>query len=203
MFQVGERIIYGSRGVCEIEDVTCLKREGIPEDRVYYILKPLWNKDSTIMTPVDNDRIVMRSLITKDEAERLISEMPAIEEIHVPEEKQREQIYVPVLSFGYPCKVIDTAGIGIDVLTLHVYAFYFFKHAGKEFLRMEHFMAAAEGFDRGKNIVQHLGAYAHGICEVDNPCIGTDFFYFASEPFIDGNCTHCTQHSAGAYGVTD
>ena len=117
--------------------------------------------------------------------------------------KQREQIYVPVLRFGYPCKVVDPAGIGIDVLTLHVYAFYFFKHAGKEFLRMEHFMAATEGFDRGKNIVQHLGAYAHGICEVDNPCIGADFFYFASEPFIDRNCTHCTQHSAGAYGVTD
>ena len=77
MFQVGERIIYGSRGVCEIADVTCLKREGIPKDRVYYVLKPLWNKDSTILTPVDNDRIIMRSLITKDEAEKLISEMPA------------------------------------------------------------------------------------------------------------------------------
>lgn len=100
MFQVGERIIYGSRGVCEIADVTCLKREGIPEDRVYYVLKPLWNKDSTILTPVDNDRIIMRSLITKDEAEKLISEMPVIEELEVPEEKQREQIYKDCMHTG-------------------------------------------------------------------------------------------------------
>ena len=100
MFQVGERIIYGSRGVCEIADVTCIKREGIPEDRVYYVLKPLWNKDSTILTPIDNDRIIMRSLISRDEAEDLINEMPRIEELDVPEEKQREQIYKDCMHKG-------------------------------------------------------------------------------------------------------
>ena len=53
-----------------------------------------------MFTPVDNDKIVMRPLISRKEAEELISEMPEIEELSVPSEKLREQTYKDCLRTG-------------------------------------------------------------------------------------------------------
>lgn len=93
MFQKGEKIIYGSKGVFEVEDITTIQTEGVPGDRLYYVLRPLNVSGSMTYTPVDNDRVVMRPLITRPEAEHLIEEIPEIEELRVTSEKQREQTY--------------------------------------------------------------------------------------------------------------
>lgn len=93
MFHKGEKIIYGSKGVFEVMDITTIQTEGVPGDRLYYVLRPLNVSDSRTYTPVDNDRVVMRPLISRPEAEHLIDEIPEIEELNVPSEKQREQTY--------------------------------------------------------------------------------------------------------------
>ncbi len=93
MFSKGEYIIYGTKGVCKVMDITTIQREGIPGNRLYYLLMPINSRGSKVFTPVDNDKIVMRSLISREEAEKLIDEMPQIEELSVPSEKLREQSY--------------------------------------------------------------------------------------------------------------
>ena len=100
MFRKGEYIIYGTRGVCEVLDIDRLDMEEIDSDRLYYTLRPLNAHESRVFTPVDNDKIVMRPLITRKEAEELISEMPEIEELSVPSEKLREQTYKDCLRTG-------------------------------------------------------------------------------------------------------
>ena len=59
--------------------VTTMNMEGIPKDRLYYILRPDGATEGTIFTPVDNDKMVMRKLLTREEAEELIDEIPEIE----------------------------------------------------------------------------------------------------------------------------
>ena len=93
MFQVGEYIVYGINGICRVEDV-CPSPYDKTDPRTYYLLVPVNNPmSSTIYTPVDNERVPMRRLMTAAEIEALIADMPTIELLTVPIEKQRREIY--------------------------------------------------------------------------------------------------------------
>lgn len=77
MYKVGDLLLYGSTGVCRVEE---LKEQVFPttgEKRLYYVLKPLY-KDCTISTPVDSDRVFIRPIISREEAEQVIARIPQI-----------------------------------------------------------------------------------------------------------------------------
>ena len=93
MFAVGEYIVYGINGICRVEEI-CKSPYDATDTRVYYMLVPLKNPmSSTIYTPVENTRVPMRRLMTKGEVEALLLVMPSIEQLVVPMEKQRREIY--------------------------------------------------------------------------------------------------------------
>lgn len=93
MFSVGEYIVYGTSGICKVEDI-CASPYDKADTRTYYLLVPLNNPmSSTIYTPVDNDRVPMRRLMTRTEIDALIVSIPEIETLAVPVEKQRREIY--------------------------------------------------------------------------------------------------------------
>ena len=72
MFKKGDYIVYGSTGICEVVDVTTMHMDGIPNDKLYYILHPYNKKGSEIFTPVDNKRTVMRNIIPPLKAKELL-----------------------------------------------------------------------------------------------------------------------------------
>lgn len=92
MYKNGEYVIYGSKGVCQVGEVTTLKLDNIPKDRQYYVLFPK-NNGGKIYVPVDTAGTKMRKLITKDEAEKLINRIPTIEPIEISNEKLLEETY--------------------------------------------------------------------------------------------------------------
>ena len=93
MFSKGEYVIYGNAGVCEIIDISTLDMHGAPKDKLYYILKPVNQNESKVFTPVDNTKVVNRKLISKEDIEALIGDIPNIQELLVKDEKLREQTY--------------------------------------------------------------------------------------------------------------
>ena len=93
MYEVGDLIVYGRTGICEVTEITTLKMDGVPKDKLYYILRPVHEKHGKVFTPVDNEKIVMRRVISKEEAEKLIREIPQIEGLWIGNEKQREEKY--------------------------------------------------------------------------------------------------------------
>lgn len=93
MFEVGEYIVYGVKGVCRIEDITHIDIPGADKNRLYYVLSPMGNVSGTIYAPTDNPKITMRRIISKEEANQLIKELPDIELLWVPDDKQREAKY--------------------------------------------------------------------------------------------------------------
>lgn len=93
MFEVGEYVVYGSKGVCMIEDITHIDISGADKNRLYYVLAPIGDSNGKIYAPTDNQKIVMRSVISRKEAEQLIEELPEIEMLWVPDDKQREAKY--------------------------------------------------------------------------------------------------------------
>lgn len=92
-FELGEYIIYGMTGVCKVEDITTLDMEGVAKDRLYYVLQPLNSKNGRIFTPVDNEKCIMRRVLSKEEAYALIDQIPAIDQLWITNDKQREEKY--------------------------------------------------------------------------------------------------------------
>lgn len=78
MFNTGDLIIYGSTGVCRVEAISPRKTEKNGSEQLFYSLKPLYS-ECKITAPVDSDKLFMRPIISKEQAEKLIDELPEIQ----------------------------------------------------------------------------------------------------------------------------
>lgn len=87
-FNINDLIIYGTMGVCEIVEI---EKEIGRNPREYYVLSPVYSKNMVVKIPVDNDKVVMRRIHTKDEVDSLISDMNSDMPIWVEDEKARVQ----------------------------------------------------------------------------------------------------------------
>lgn len=90
MFQVNEVVVYGHHGVCEITEIGKLKMPMADQEKLYYTLRPVYHKDSSVYAPVENRRIIMRPVMTVEAAEALIQRIPEIETVWIVNEKARE-----------------------------------------------------------------------------------------------------------------
>lgn len=104
MFEVGDYIVYGNSGVCVVDEITHMEMKGVDNQKLYYRLMPVENKGSKIFTPVDNTKVIMRKMLTKQEAEQLIDSVPGLEPVWVPNDKQREEIYKEVVRSCNPAE---------------------------------------------------------------------------------------------------
>lgn len=95
MFKINDYIVYGDNGICKVVDI------GVPnvscdKNKVYYTLEPVY-ESGKIFTPVDNDRIVMRNLINREDAEKLIASINTIETYWIDDYKEREMKFKQVI----------------------------------------------------------------------------------------------------------
>lgn len=78
MYQLGDLVLYGSTGVCRVSEIREQDFPTTGEKKLYYILRPLY-EDCTISAPVDSDKVFIRPIISRDEAERIIEDIPNVE----------------------------------------------------------------------------------------------------------------------------
>ena len=76
MYQVGDVILYGSTGVCRIEEITD-RKDPQGQIRPFYKIKPIYQQ-CVIYAPVEKCKVFTRPVISKEEAERLIDMMPTV-----------------------------------------------------------------------------------------------------------------------------
>ncbi|MGN0436439.1 MAG: CarD family transcriptional regulator [Wujia sp.] len=93
MFDIGDYIVYGQNGICKVADITHPEISGADEDRLYYVLIPERTRDSRLFCPADNDKIVIRRIITAEEAKAIIEEAKDIAPLHVENERARDDSY--------------------------------------------------------------------------------------------------------------
>ncbi len=93
MFEIGEYVICGNKGVCRVEDITTLDITGVDKKRKYYILKPKYVSGSTVYVPVDAAGESMRKILQPEEAKKLISRIPHIPLLTFADDKLSEQTY--------------------------------------------------------------------------------------------------------------
>ena len=118
-FQEGDLIVYGTTGVCRVDSVMepdfQASRHGFDRERKYYVLKPLYRTE-TIYVPTDNEKVFMRPVISREEAERLIDMIPTItaEAIHA-DSLQELRNYYRSATTNYDCE-------DLIELTMSIYA---------------------------------------------------------------------------------
>lgn len=111
MFNIGDLLFYSTNGVCRVSEI-CSSPFDSSDERSFYKLTPLADNTSLVIyTPVDNTHVVMRSLITREEAEALLARLHEIEKVAVAVEKHRKEAYREAIREGTPegfVKIIKT-----------------------------------------------------------------------------------------------
>lgn len=100
VFQIGEYVVCGNKGVCVVENIATLDISGVDKEREYYILKPKYLSGSTVYVPVDSPRESMRRVLTREEAQSLVKMIPELPLITIANEKLSEQTYRECLKTG-------------------------------------------------------------------------------------------------------
>ena len=116
MFQKGDLVTYGCKGVCVIKDVTTLNMAGIPKDRLYYEMQLLHDAGSKIFTPVEHEasRSVMRPVLSGEEAERLLGRLESLKAEWIPDDRAREAYYREAINHS------DAEGMLAIIRSLHL-----------------------------------------------------------------------------------
>lgn len=98
--KVGDLVIYGTNGLCMVED---LKEMKLPYDEVpqeYYLLRPRSKNKSIIYIPSKNETLVakMRHLLTKQEVDDILHGVRGREMEWIPDRTQRHAAFRAVMA---------------------------------------------------------------------------------------------------------
>ncbi len=110
-YEIGEYVVYGNNGICQVQDIANPGFSGVDKEKMYYVLEPLNTKGSRIYSPVDNSKVMIRAVMNEEQAEKLIQEIPLIEELWITNDKMREERYKEAMVTGEPVewvKIIKT-----------------------------------------------------------------------------------------------
>lgn len=101
MFKVNDYVMYGSMGVCQIIDISKEKYLNLSSDETeFYVLQTVYNDKMTIKTPVNNPKVSMREIITKDDVLSLISTISETETMWVNDDRKRNTDFRAALRRG-------------------------------------------------------------------------------------------------------
>lgn len=94
MDRIGSYLVYGSEGVCLLEDVRRMAFDRTGEAE-YYVLSPVNRREAKIFVPVSCQALVdkMRPLITKEEIDRTIDAAANKKFVWIHDRKRRASVF--------------------------------------------------------------------------------------------------------------
>ena len=101
-FVKGSRVVYGTNGICLVEDIRPVSFDYDSKEKMYYILKPLSSPSSTIFVPLENKALGsrLREIMTREEIDSLILDMGDKEIKWDKDRRVRNEIFHKILSGG-------------------------------------------------------------------------------------------------------
>lgn len=106
-YKVGDLVSKPIIGICNVEDTLYLDAEGKKNNKLYYLLIPIEDKQEKIYVPVSTSETTLRSCLTKDEAWCLIKRIPEIPSAWIENEKMREQKYKEAVKSNDPEQLVS------------------------------------------------------------------------------------------------
>ncbi|NLV15980.1 MAG: transcriptional regulator [Syntrophomonadaceae bacterium] len=99
MFNINDFIVYGSTGVCQITDIT----KNDHDEPEYYVLRPVYDNkinNMVIKALINNSKVQIRKVVTKDQVSSLIASMPVKETIWIDDSRERSECFKALLKTG-------------------------------------------------------------------------------------------------------
>ena len=97
MLNVGECVIYGSHGLCRVQEILVPSFLERGNEKQYYMMVSAVDAGSVLYVPVDGAEDKVREVMSADDAEGLIDEIDVIEEMDLPEGKKAEPAIAEVV----------------------------------------------------------------------------------------------------------
>lgn len=99
MFKINDYVVYGLTGVCLIIDIKIEKN--FSDDEIEcYILQPVYHDKMIIKTPVNNPKVLMREIISKDEVLSIIASIPEKKTNWINNVRLRKEYFKAALRTG-------------------------------------------------------------------------------------------------------
>lgn len=100
MWEIGEIILYGTQGLCKIDNI--VTRDFLGQMQEYYVLGPISDMKSTFYVPVSSSDLCarMHKLLTPDEAKNLICSFPNLEAEWIENDKVRAKAFKDLIESG-------------------------------------------------------------------------------------------------------
>ena len=102
MFKINDYIFYSSGGICRVEDVCEEPFEGAPKGVCYYILHTTSEPKQVIWNPVNNDKVLMRPVMTLEEASALLDSLASLSPLEGDNAKALREQYIASIKSGMP-----------------------------------------------------------------------------------------------------
>lgn len=93
MYQPGDRVVYGSHGVC---NVIALEIRSVNRKKVeYYVLSPIEQNEARFYVPTQNQTALskLRPVMTKEELDQLLNDPNNFTDCWIPDENRRKLVY--------------------------------------------------------------------------------------------------------------
>ncbi|RGY99850.1 CarD family transcriptional regulator [Clostridium sp. AM58-1XD] len=98
MFKKGNFILYETIGVCQVNEIS--RTDFSDNNQLYYYLVPRFEKNMTIYIPVDSDKVTMRAILSRQEAESFVLSWPGVKCKKYSNDRERAQVYKQVIKSG-------------------------------------------------------------------------------------------------------
>lgn len=98
LFEKGDFILYETVGVCQINEISTT--DFSDSGKLYYHMTPKYESNRTICIPVDSRKVMMRGIMTRQEAEDFVLTWPDVACKKYSSDKERPQIYKQVFQSG-------------------------------------------------------------------------------------------------------
>ncbi|MEE1048947.1 MAG: CarD family transcriptional regulator [Clostridia bacterium] len=105
-YKVGDTVLYGSDGVCHIDEIS--ERKIGSEKLSYYVLKPIYDAKSTVFVPMQNQKLLAKMVDILSEAELLASLAEAKQSPFewTEDDGQRKEIFKEIIDSGCIADII-------------------------------------------------------------------------------------------------
>ena len=106
-FSIGQFVVYGTQGLCTVEDVKTISLSPTLPAQEYYILRQL-SRNSIIYVPIysESGKSKIRNVITRERIEEILSELHGRNMDWNYNRKERINSFREILSNGINCEMI-------------------------------------------------------------------------------------------------
>jgi CarD family transcriptional regulator len=98
VYKINDYVVYGMQGACQIKDI--MEVDFGHKGTLYYKLVPACDKEGEIYVNVETGEKKMRSLVSEDEARRMIKELPKVKSHWIADSRERERVYKQAICEG-------------------------------------------------------------------------------------------------------